>query len=140
MLLLYRLLYNSETWLLIANRDFHFQSSEVETVFMLLSDYRENNQNMDGELDPGDFLQALSGAEEQRLVAEVMNMEVAPDIGEGEVEDLIYNIQIKGNIEQKMQSLDDEIAYAKSVDDFAQIGILIKQKIDLLKQIKSRGN
>ncbi|MFE0442072.1 DNA primase [Aerococcus sp. NPDC058936] len=140
LLLLYRLLYNSETWLLIANRDFHFQSSEVETVFMLLSDYRENNQNMDGELDPGDFLQALSGAEEQRLVAEVMNMEVAPDIGEGEVEDLIYNIQIKGNIEQKMQSLDDEITYAKSVDDFAQIGILIKQKIDLLKQIKSRGN
>ncbi len=140
LLLLYRLLYNSETWLLIANRDFHFQSSEVETVFMLLSDYRENNQNMDGEVDPGNFLQALSGAEEQRLVAEVMNMEVAPDIGEGEVEDLIYNIQIKGNIEQKMQSLDDEIAYAKSVDDFAQIGILIKQKIDLLKQIKSRGN
>ncbi|MER1953816.1 MAG: DNA primase, partial [Aerococcus urinaeequi] len=85
------------------------------------------------------FLQALSGAEEQRLVAEVMNLEVAPDIGEGEVEDLIYNIQIKGNIEQKMQSLDDEIAYARSVDDFAQISILIKQKIDLLKQIKSRG-
>lgn len=139
LLLLYRLLYNSETWLLIANRDFHFQSSEVETVFMLLSDYRENNQNIDGEIDPGDFLQALSGAEEQRLVAEVMNMEVAPDIGEGEVEDLIYNIQIKGNIEQKMQSLDDEIAYARSVDDFAQISILIKQKIDLLKQIKSRG-
>lgn len=139
LLLLYRLLYNSETWLLIANRDFHFQSSEVETVFMLLSDYRENNQNIDGEIDPGDFLQALSGAEEQRLVAEVMNMEVAPDIGEGEVEDLIYNIQIKGNIEQKMQTLDDEIAYARSVDDFAQISILIKQKIDLLKQIKSRG-
>lgn len=139
LLLLYRLLYNSETWLLIANRDFHFQSSGVETVFMLLSDYRENNQNIDGEIDPGDFLQALSGAEEQRLVAEVMNMEVAPDIGEGEVEDLIYNIQIKGNIEQKMQSLDDEIAYARSVDDFAQISILIKQKIDLLKQIKSRG-
>ena len=139
LLLLYRLLYNSETWLLIANRDFHFQSSEVETVFMLLSDYRENNQNIDGEIDPGDFLQALSGAEEQRLVAEVMNMEVAPDIGEGEVEDLIYNIQIKGDIEQKMQSLDDEIAYARSVDDFAQISILIKQKIDLLKQIKSRG-
>lgn len=139
LLLLYRLLYNSETWLLIANRDFHFHSSGVETVFMLLSDYRENNQNIDGEIDPGDFLQALSGAEEQRLVAEVMNMEVAPDIGEGEVEDLIYNIQIKGNIEQKMQSLDDEIAYARSVDDFAQISILIKQKIDLLKQIKSRG-
>jgi len=139
LLLLYRLLYNSETWLLIANRDFHFQSSEVETVFMLLSDYRENNQNIDGEINPGDFLQALSGAEEQRLVAEVMNMEVAPDIGEGEVEDLIYNIQIKGNIEQKMQTLDDEIAYARSVDDFAQISILIKQKIDLLKQIKSRG-
>ena len=139
LLLLYRLLYNSETWLLIANRDFHFQSSGVETVFMLLSDYRENNQNIDGEIDPGDFLQAMSGAEEQRLVAEVMNMEVAPDIGEGEVEDLIYNIQIKGNIEQKMQSLDDEIAYARSVDDFAQISILIKQKIDLLKQIKSRG-
>lgn len=139
LLLLYRLLYNSETWLLIANRDFHFQSSGVETVFMLLSDYRENNQNIDGEIDPGDFLQALSGAEEQRLVAEVMNMEVAPDIGEGEVEDLIYNIQIKGNIEQKMQTLDDEIAYARSVDDFAQISILIKQKIDLLKQIKSRG-
>ncbi|MGH2115233.1 DNA primase [Aerococcus urinaeequi] len=139
LLLLYRLLYNSETWLLIANRDFHFQTSEVETVFMLLSDYRENNQNIDGEIDPGDFLQALSGAEEQRLVAEVMNMEVAPDIGEGEVEDLIYNIQIKGNIEQKMQTLDDEIAYARSVDDFAQISILIKQKIDLLKQIKSRG-
>jgi DNA primase len=38
-----------------------------------------------------------------------------------------------------MQSLDDEIAYARSVDDFAQISILIKQKIDLLKQIKSRG-
>lgn len=139
LLLLYRLLYNSETWLLIANRDFHFHSSGVETVFMLLSDYRENNQNIDGEIDPGDFLQALSGAEEQRLVAEVMNMEVAPDIGEGEVEDLIYNIQIKGNIEQKMQSLDDEIAYARSVDDFAQISILIKQKIDLLKQIKNRG-
>lgn len=139
LLLLYRLLYNSETWLLIANRDFHFQSSEVETVFMLLSDYRENNQNIDGEIDPGAFLQSLSGAEEQRLVAEVMNMEVAPDIGEGEVEDLIYNIQIKGNIEQKMQTLDDEIAYARSVDDFAQISILIKQKIDLLKQIKSRG-
>lgn len=139
LLLLYRLLYNSETWLLIANRNFHFHSSGVETVFMLLSDYRENNQNIDGEIDPGDFLQALSGAEEQRLVAEVMNMEVAPDIGEGEVEDLIYNIQIKGNIEQKMQSLDDEIAYARSVDDFAQISILIKQKIDLLKQIKSRG-
>lgn len=139
LLLLYRLLYNSETWLLIANRDFHFHSSGVETVFMLLSDYRENNQNIDGEIDPGDFLQALSGAEEQRLVAEVMNMEVAPDIGEGEVEDLIYNIQIKGDIEQKMQSLDDEIAYARSVDDFAQISILIKQKIDLLKQIKSRG-
>ncbi|AMB98209.1 DNA primase [Aerococcus urinaeequi] len=139
LLLLYRLLYNSETWLLIANRDFHFHSSGVETVFMLLSDYRENNQNIDGEIDPGDFLQALSGAEEQRLVAEVMNMEVAPDIGEGEVEDLIYNIQIKGNVEQKMQSLDDEIAYARSVDDFAQISILIKQKIDLLKQIKSRG-
>lgn len=139
LLLLYRLLYNSETWLLIANRDFHFHSSGVETVFMLLSDYRENNQNIDGEIDPGDFLQALSGAEEQRLVAEVMNMEVAPDIGEGEVEDLIYNIQIKGNIEQKMQTLDDEIAYARSVDDFAQISILIKQKIDLLKQIKSRG-
>lgn len=139
LLLLYRLLYNSETWLLIANRDFHFHSSGVETVFMLLSDYRENNQNIDGEIDPGDFLQSLSGAEEQRLVAEVMNMEVAPDIGEGEVEDLIYNIQIKGNIEQKMQSLDDEIAYARSVDDFAQISILIKQKIDLLKQIKSRG-
>lgn len=139
LLLLYRLLYNSETWLLIANRDFHFHSSGVETVFMLLSDYRENNQNIDGEIDPGDFLQALSGAEEQRLVAEVMNMEVAPDIGEGEVEDLIYNIQIKGNIEQKMQSLDEEIAYARSVDDFAQISILIKQKIDLLKQIKSRG-
>lgn len=139
LLLLYRLLYNSETWLLIANRDFHFHSSGVETVFMLLSDYRENNQNIDGEIDPGDFLQALSGAEEQHLVAEVMNMEVAPDIGEGEVEDLIYNIQIKGNIEQKMQSLDDEIAYARSVDDFAQISILIKQKIDLLKQIKSRG-
>lgn len=139
LLLLYRLLYNSETWLLIANRDFHFHSSGVETVFMLLSDYRENNQNIDGEIDPGDFLQALSGAEEQRLVAEVMNMEVAPDIGEGEVEDLIYNIQIKGNIEQKMQSLDDEIAYARSVDDFAQISILINQKIDLLKQIKNRG-
>ena len=140
LLLLYRLLYNSETWLLIANRDFHFQSSEVETVYMLLSDYRDNHQDIDGEIDPGAFLQALSGAEEQRLVAEVMNLEVAPDIGEGEVEDLIYNIQIKGNIEQKMQSLDDEIAYAKSVDDFAQIGILIKEKIDLLKQIKSRVN
>lgn len=140
LLLLYRLLYNSETWLLIANKDFHFQSSEVETVYMLLSDYRDRKQNIDGEIDPGDFLQALTGAEEQRLVAEVMNLEVAPDIGEGEVEDLIYNIQTKGSIEQKMQTLDDEIAYAKSVDDFAQIGILIKKKIDLLKQLKNRNS
>lgn len=140
LLLLYRLLYNSETWLLIANKDFHFKTSEVETVYMLLMDYREHHQDMDGEIEPGDFLQSLSGPEEQRLVAEVMNLEVAPDIGEGEVEDLVYNIQVKGNIEQRMQTLDDEIAHAKSIDDFAQISILIKQKIDLLKQVKSRNN
>lgn len=139
LLLLYRLLYNSETWVLLANEDFHFQTSEIETLYMLLSAYREGNQNYDGEIDPSDFLQSLSGPEEQQIIAEVMNLEVAPDIAEGEIDDLIYNIQVKGSITQRMQTLDEEITLAKAVDDYAQIGILTKQKIDLLKQLKTRA-
>lgn len=138
LLLMYRLLYNSETWMYLDQNQFHFRTSEMETLFMLLASYYESNKDDDGEIDPGDFLQSLSGQEEQQLVAEIMTMEVAPDIGEGEIEDLIYNVSVKGSLKEQMQAIDEEINLAKSLDDYAQIGLLTKQKIDLLKQMKSK--
>lgn len=138
LLLMYRLLYNSETWMYLDQNQFHFRTSEMETLFMLLASYYESNKDDDGEIDPGDFLQSLSGQEEQQLVAEIMAMEVAPDIGEGEIEDLIYNVSVKGSLKEQMQAIDEEINLAKSLDDYAQIGLLTKQKIDLLKQMKSK--
>jgi DNA primase len=138
LLLLYRLLYNSEAWMYVTNADFHFRTSEMESLYMILSDYREKYRDEDGNIDASDFLQSLTGAQEQQIVAEVMTLEVAPDLGEGEMEDLLYNIQVKGSLKEQMSAIDDEIRQAQALADFAQIGILTKQKIDLLKQMKQR--
>lgn len=134
-----RFLYEPSSWFMVKQQvaTFHFQTPILQTLFLLLQEFREQ-QDDDQPIAVDRFLQLLRGEEEQRLLVQIMSLDLPPQVSEQEIHDLLYNILTKSDLTAQMEVLNREVEMAKLNHDNARISDLNKQRIDILRQMKKR--
>ncbi|MCY3026129.1 MULTISPECIES: DNA primase [Aerococcus] len=133
--LLNRLLTSENAWYLIKNIDenFHFESSSFESVYLLLWAYRQR----EGEsIDIGNFYQSLRSDADRRIVIDAQAMNLPPECTGQEISDLIYQIKDKSHYQDQIRQINQDIADAKQINDYAKISDLNQQRIHILRQMK----
>lgn len=136
LVLLNRLFYHQELIDVLPElvTNFHFDTPIMETIYLLWQEYVNANENP----NPEEFLQTLTGQEEQSKVVEAMTIDLPKEVSEREISDLVFHIVTESDLNQQLAAIDKQLAVAKSLDDFAQLSDLNMKKIEIMKQLKNK--
>ncbi|MDO4680328.1 MAG: DNA primase [Aerococcus sp.] len=132
--LMNRLLKIPDTWAMVAleQEDFTFQTSIVQTLYILLSAYREEHPDFSA----ADFYSTLSGKAEQEWFMAAQQLELPAECTTQEIHDLMSAITVKARLNEKLQSLTNAINTAKLTNDIAKMGDLNQKRIEILRELK----
>lgn len=134
MALFYHLLYSEETAIILQEEapDFHFETPLMQSLYLLWQNYCQETASR----DTSGFLASLTGQAARNQLVEIMAMNLPAELGEGELDDLVFNISTQSQLQAQMAAIDDQLSEAKLRDDLAQINDLHRKKIEILKQLK----
>lgn len=129
-----RLLKVPASWELVQleQPDFAFQTSIMQTLYVLLAAYREQHPHFDA----ADFYSGLAGQAEQDWFLAAQQLDLPTECGRKEIHDLLGAITVKAHLTEELQTLTDAINTAKLTNDMAKIGHLNQKRIEILRELK----
>lgn len=133
--LLNRLLYIPEAFTMLNTLapNFHFQTVTGQTVFLLL---KAKKKAMGEAFIADAFLNSLVGETEQDFVTQAMLIEMPDTVREEELRDLLFRINVEGELGQQLSELKEEMALASAHDDHKQLAEINSKRIELLRKKK----
>lgn len=135
-MLLNRLFYSEEAWLLLNKIDpeFEFTSEDYQLIYILFESYREKDFEM---TDTEGFLDYLQEDHLKKKVAEIFLIDLG-ELVETEIKDYIHVIKNVSPVKTAISQKTEELKEAQRVGNTSQQQALVIEIINLNKKLKNK--
>lgn len=135
-MLLNRLFYYEEAWLLLNKIDpeFEFVSEDYQLIYILFESYREKDFEM---TDTEGFLDYLQEDHLKKKVAEIFLIDLG-DLVDSEIKDYIHVIKNISPVKESISKKTEELKEAQRVGNTSQQEALVIEIINLNKKLKNK--
>ena len=135
-MLLNRLFYYEESWLLLNKTDpqFEFVSEDYQLIYILFESYREKDFEM---TDTEGFLDYLQEDHLKKKVAEIFLIDLG-DLVESEITDYIHVINNISPVKESIEQKTEELKEAQRLGNTSKQQALVIEIINLNKKLKNK--
>ena len=135
-MLLNRLFYYEEAWIMLSklDADFQFMSEDYQLIYILFESYREKEL---ASTDTEGFLDFLQEDHLKRKVAEIFLIDLG-ELTETEIGDYIHVIKNVSPVKDTIAKKTEELKEAQRVGDSSRQQALVIEIINLNKQLKNK--
>lgn len=135
-MLLNRLFYYEEAWIMLSklDADFQFMSEDYQLIYILFESYREKELSS---TDTEGFLDFLQEDHLKRKVAEIFLIDLG-ELTETEIGDYIHVIKNVSPVKDTIAKKTEELKEAQRVGDSSRQQALVIEIINLNKQLKNK--